>query len=201
MKFKAIALDMMGVVYPTGDDLRELLIPYLQREGIELNRDVIIEAYRRSYRQGESATSFWENLGLAAPHEAIEARLMDLYELSPGARDFLDYLAANEVPTYSLSNDVAQWAIRRRKHLGIDHYFAGSVISGELGVPKPEPAIYQALAKLIPCSPPECLFVDDRPVNVEGAAKVGFATVLFGVSTHETLDCVADFEALKHYIA
>jgi FMN phosphatase YigB (HAD superfamily) len=31
---------------------------------------------------------------------------------------------------------------------------------------------------LIQKAPDECCFVDDRPVNIEGAAKVGLRTVL-----------------------
>ncbi len=42
------------------------------------------------------------------------------------------------IPVYGLSNDVGEWAALRRELLGIDGYFAGWVISGEVKSRKPE---------------------------------------------------------------
>ncbi len=77
--FKAIALDMMGVVYPIGDDLRDLIIPFLRREGCALPEQDLIGAYRRGYR-GEPPAHFWQALGFDPPFTDIETRLMKLYE-------------------------------------------------------------------------------------------------------------------------
>ena len=212
-RFKAVALDMMGVVYPVGDDLRELILPFLRSEGCTLPDDHAIDAYRAcsgvnvhrmktlpARWHGAETAIFWTHLGYEAPHEAIEARLMRVYSLTPGALDFLELLKANGVPTFSVSNDVGPWAKVRRIALGIDEFFAGSVVSGELGVQKPEPAIYQALAKLLSCAPSDCLFVDDRAANVEGAVREGFAGALFDARGHETYDAVPDFKALTRYV-
>jgi HAD superfamily hydrolase (TIGR01509 family) len=199
-RFKAIALDMMGVVYETGDDLRGLIIPFLQSQGCDRPAQDFIDAYRRCYRGAASAETFWESLGYTPPYEEIEALLLREYRLISGALEFLEALRAGGIPVFSLSNDVAGWAERRRQTHGIDEYFAGSVISGALGIVKPQPGIYQALIELLPCQPRECLFVDDRAENLDGAAGEGLATVLFGVSTDGTHDAVADFAALAAYV-
>ncbi|MGE0057314.1 MAG: HAD family hydrolase [Dehalococcoidia bacterium] len=199
-RFKAVALDMMGVVYPIGDDLRGLIIPFLKSEGCDLPDQAFIDAYRTCYKGGGNAEFFWQSLGYTPPYDEIESLLLHEYQLTFGAVEFLEALRVQDVPVFSLSNDVAEWASRRRKLHGIDDYFSGAVISGEIGVPKPEPAIYQALIDRLPCAPEECLFVDDRPSNLDGAAREGLATVLFGAAGHETHDAAADFEALTAYV-
>jgi putative hydrolase of the HAD superfamily len=47
------------------------------------------------------------------------------------------------------------------------------VISGDVGMRKPEPAIYLHVARLMGRRPEECLFVDDLPSNVAAAEAVG----------------------------
>ena len=52
------------------------------------------------------------------------------------------------------------------------------VISGEVGLRKPEPEIYRYTAARLDVQPNECVFVDDFSVNVEGADAVGMTGVL-----------------------
>ncbi len=54
----------------------------------------------------------------------------------------------------------------------------GGVISYEVHVIKPDPAIYQHLFKKYNLKPEECLFFDDRQVNVDGAKACGMDAVL-----------------------
>jgi putative hydrolase of the HAD superfamily len=51
-----------------------------------------------------------------------------------------------------------------------DHRF----LSFELGLRKPDIAIYQAVADRLPCSRDRVLFLDDLAVNVESARLFGF---------------------------
>jgi len=46
------------------------------------------------------------------------------------------------------------------------------------GLRKPDERIYKLALDLTQRTPQECCFIDDRPANIEGAAKAGFATVL-----------------------
>lgn len=48
-------------------------------------------------------------------------------------------------------------------------------LSFELGLVKPDPAIFAAVAAVLPASPDRVLFLDDNAVNVEAAAAHGFA--------------------------
>ena len=48
-------------------------------------------------------------------------------------------------------------------------------LSFELGLVKPDPAIFEAIADRLPASPDRVLFLDDNAVNVEAATASGFA--------------------------
>lgn len=56
-------------------------------------------------------------------------------------------------------------------------YTDGGILSYEVKVIKPQPAIYQALIDKYDLKPEECVFVDDMKENVEAAAKMGFHVV------------------------
>jgi len=56
-------------------------------------------------------------------------------------------------------------------------FFDAMALSCELGVTKPEPAIYLAAAKWLGVRPEECVFVDDVPLYVQAARNLGMATV------------------------
>jgi epoxide hydrolase-like predicted phosphatase len=58
-----------------------------------------------------------------------------------------------------------------------DRLFDALVISGEVGLRKPEPEIYRLAAERLGARPEECVFVDDLAVNVRGAAAVGMVGV------------------------
>jgi epoxide hydrolase-like predicted phosphatase len=55
--------------------------------------------------------------------------------------------------------------------------FDGVVISGEVGVRKPDPRIYELGAEAIGLEPAACVFVDDIAGNLKPARELGMATV------------------------
>ena len=55
----------------------------------------------------------------------------------------------------------------------------GSILSHELGLRKPDPAIYRAALKLSGTKAEETVFVDDLKSNVESARKLGFQAIRF----------------------
>ncbi len=52
-------------------------------------------------------------------------------------------------------------------------YFDGFIVSANYLTVKPEPEIYNILFNTFSLNPAECFFIDDIPVNIEGAAAVG----------------------------
>lgn len=168
----------MGVIYPTGDDLRQLLIPFIRARRRDLTEADIAPLYRACYREGAPVEVLWRAVGLDS---SIEDDYLATYQLTPGLLDFLQRMQALRIPVFGFSNDVAEWAPKRRHLHNLDPYFAGWVVSGELRSHKPNPPMYQRLLGMLPCPPADCFYVDDRVPNLETGVKFGLRPILFGV--------------------
>ena len=82
---------------------------------------------------------------------------------------------AGGVRTGLISNS---WGRGRYDRDSFSELFDGVVISGEVGLHKPQPEIYELGAERIGVSPEECVFVDDLRDNCVGAEAVGMTAVL-----------------------
>lgn len=69
------------------------------------------------------------------------------------------------------------WGTRRYDRALLAELFDGIVLSGEEGMRKPTPAIYELGAERIGVPAASCVFVDDLPFNLQPAAELGMATV------------------------
>ncbi len=79
------------------------------------------------------------------------------------------------VPTGLISNS---WGGTTYDTALIEELFDGVVISGEVGLHKPDPAIFNLGAERIGVAPERCVFVDDLRENCAGAESVGMTTIL-----------------------
>jgi epoxide hydrolase-like predicted phosphatase len=60
----------------------------------------------------------------------------------------------------------------------LDELFDAVVISGDVGLHKPQPEIFRLGAERIGVPPEECVFVDDLRENCAGAEEVGMTAIL-----------------------
>jgi putative hydrolase of the HAD superfamily len=60
----------------------------------------------------------------------------------------------------------------------LEELFDAWVISSEVGLRKPDPAIYELVAERLGLPPAACVFVDDLPGNLKPARALGMATLL-----------------------
>lgn len=81
--------------------------------------------------------------------------------------------------TALLSNSGPEVMARVRADHPLEARFDAVVISCEVGLAKPDPRVFQLCLERLGLSAGEALFVDDRVDNVEGAARVGLATLHF----------------------
>jgi putative hydrolase of the HAD superfamily len=98
-------------------------------------------------------------------------------------------LAARQagIKTGLISNS---WGTTRYPRDLLADLFEGVVISGEVGIRKPAPQIYELGAQAVGLPPSACVFVDDLPFNLPPAEELGMAVV------HHT-DPPATIEALQ----
>lgn len=88
-------------------------------------------------------------------------------------------LGARGVGLYALSNWAAETFTATRHLFPFLDAFDGLVISGQIGIAKPDPRIFSHLLDTHRLEAQELLFVDDRAKNVEAARAAGIEGVLF----------------------
>jgi putative hydrolase of the HAD superfamily len=79
----------------------------------------------------------------------------------------------------TLNNESREINLYRIEHFGLRQYFSVFMSSCFLGVKKPEDEIFRLALDLSQHTPEECLFIDDRELNLECAARLGLQTVHF----------------------
>lgn len=79
-----------------------------------------------------------------------------------------------------LSNDVSAWSEYICEHYGLNRYFSHKIVSADVGLRKPDPAIYALALERIGAHPSECVFVDNKAENVRVADVLGIKSVIFG---------------------
>ena len=182
---KVVVLDAMGVIYPVGDDVKDLLYPFIIEKGG--TRDfALIEKYYHLASLGKiSAAEFWKTVGIAPQ---LENQYLRRFELTPGLLDFLKKIKSRGVEIWCLSNDLSEWSTKLRSRFGFDKYFRGFVISGDIGIRKPDPMIYYNLLNRLNVKASDVIFVDDNPKNLDAASAIGFITVLFSPTNDTALN-------------
>lgn len=75
------------------------------------------------------------------------------------------------------SNILPTSAAKIREIAGYDG-FDDEVLSCEVGLKKPDPAIYQKAIEVAQCRPEECIFIDDKESNLVPARALGIVTIL-----------------------
>ena len=96
--------------------------------------------------------------------------------LYPDVRESLAKVKEMGFPLGLVSN-IASYRAGWLKEIELTPFFDTMALSCELGVTKPERAIYMAAVEGLGVKPEECVFVDDVPPYVQAARKLGMATV------------------------
>jgi 2-haloacid dehalogenase len=138
------------------------------------------------------------------PHwaEAIRAYRANFGDSLVGAIEdtvqILRELHAAAIPLYGLTNWSAELFPAARARFDFLNLFEDIIISGEEGVAKPDPAIFEILRERIGHSLGRCVFIDDSPPNIEAAGKAGLDAILFTDTGHLRKDLVVRGLPLSH---
>jgi len=104
-------------------------------------------------------------------------------EMVPGAIngtvEILAELKERETPLYALTNWSHQTFPIARPRFPFFDWFDGIVVSGEIGMVKPDARIYRHLLERFGLTAEDCVFIDDSATNVAGAEAVGIAGLHF----------------------
>jgi len=183
-----------AVIFDYGKVLSNSEDPQAQRKLIALTGldratfDRHYWAHRHAYDLGElNGHTYWQKFasdaGLSFPPERID----DLIET-----DVVMWTSLNEemlawviclqeagIKTAILSNMGEDILAYMRQEFGWLAHFQHHTWSCELGIAKPDPAIYLHTCEKLKSDPRKTLFLDDKPENIEAASNVGLNAVLF----------------------
>ncbi len=148
-------------------------------------------------RHGGQWPGIWSREALMADvlralglHMAAAARIADAYAaariehlaLMPGARQTLTLLS-RRLPIGLISNGSGTEQRAKLRRGGLDGYFRALTISGDLGVAKPAPAIFQAALRSLSVRPDEAVHVGNNfEQDVVGALGVEMGAIWLNVS-------------------
>jgi putative hydrolase of the HAD superfamily len=153
----------------------ERLAPDTVRERLRNDpeaRDLLVRLETGTLTAPEFEVAFGALLGV--PHPRLLQRLFGGMEPDAAMIDGIRALRRPGLRIGLLSNSVGGDYDRAL----LEELFDAAVISGEVGLRKPDPAIYTLAAERLGLEPQACVFVDDLPGNLKPARAIGMATVL-----------------------
>ncbi|MEO6109969.1 MAG: HAD-IA family hydrolase [Candidatus Saccharimonadales bacterium] len=183
---KAIIFDCFGVLVSDGwlPFKRKYFgdTPALMEETTRLNH--LVDAGALPYKDFIHSIAQLAHINTDEAHTQIEN--------NPSNMPLFEYIQSELAPHYTLgilSNAAENWLdeLFTAEQLGI---FTDYVLSFQIGVIKPQPEAYQAIATKLGVALDECIFIDDQPAYCEGAGAVGMKAI------HYT-----DIESLKTQLA
>jgi putative hydrolase of the HAD superfamily len=187
-------LALKGVIFDygmvlTGQPDQEAHDAMVRITGLSAERfETLYWADRHAYDEGKlSGVTFWEKFARDSGVALTAADLAELNRLdarmwttqNPAMVAWQQQLKARGLRTAILSNmgdSVLESILRAYAWI---QNFDVLVWSFQLGMAKPDPAIYRHTLERLGTRPEETLFVDDRRVNVEMARALGLKAVEF----------------------
>ncbi|HSX18405.1 MAG TPA: HAD-IA family hydrolase [Candidatus Saccharimonadales bacterium] len=122
----------------------------------------------------------------------IKAVIFDFFgvveEGGQANRRLLDFIQSGLKPKYKIAMISNSSGEGTKELLNEDQIelFDELIFSGEVGISKPHPSIFELAAKKLEVTPQECVFIDDSIGHCEGARAAGMQTIFY-----------EDFEQMK----
>jgi putative hydrolase of the HAD superfamily len=157
------ALEHFGLDQREFHDRHETLVSSFERGEITL--DEYLERtifYRTRTFTQESFKEFMFSLSQPMPDVLSFARA-----LADSGKYFMS----------TINNESRELNLYRIEHYGLRQIFRLFVSSCFVGLRKPESGIYCLAVEITQMNPEECVFIDDRELNLECGAKLGMYTI------------------------
>jgi putative hydrolase of the HAD superfamily len=156
---------------PVPPDREKIVAAKMELETGRIDRAEFLSRVRPEFAHTGDEAEFlaiWEDIFI--PNEPMFALVEEL---------------SQRMPLYLLSNisDIHKESIHR--DFPVFRHFRGGVYSYEVGLMKPDPAIFALTAERFGVNPSETLYIDDMPENAEAAIQAGFVTIHYDHARHE----------------
>lgn len=181
--YKAIIFDFDGTLVDSMDLWHRIDQIYLGRHHQTCPENLSYDIAGKSFT--ETAQYFKDRFGIA---DSVEDIISEWIEMSheeylnnilfkPGARALLEELSSRgQKLAIATSNNRQTTSAYLQKH-GLLSYFNALCFTNEIGVGKPNPAVFLKSAELL-CAPPStCLVFEDTLEGVQGAKAAGMDVI------------------------
>jgi HAD superfamily hydrolase (TIGR01509 family) len=183
---RVVALDGLGVLYRRSEESTRVLIPFARQRAATVTDDEI-EAKVRQLELGRITTGqFWASIGVSGDPETLDADYIAHLQLTPGVVKYLRALRERGIRVACITNQAAEWAARLKDAHNLAGLIDPWVVSGVVGVRKPDRSIFEVLRRTTGEDPSAILVVDDDPSVLDGARDLGFATAWFAPDGDES---------------
>ncbi len=173
-RIAAVLLDIGGVIIPQ-------LFESAPGAGLPSGPFNGDERYALVQRGELSERAYWAEVAEARPDLDVAALWRSQSYVRDDMREALAALASR-IRLIAFTNDMAYWFgddwPRRFPEFEL---FDRLIEAAKLGPPKPAPESFLLAAEAIGERPQRCLFVDDLPANLDGAASVGMRTRYYDI--------------------
>ena len=183
---KVVIFDWGGVIMRTFD--RSGREKWQQRLGIAeprgLERRIFgSQAWNEAQLGQRSDESYWSAIAndLSLASDELTQMREDFYggdRLDEDVMSLIRELKAEGCKVGLMSNNSMN-LLNVMKDRQLDHMFDEVVISAEIGVMKPAPEAFQAILDKLDVQPADSVFIDDYPVNIDGARAMGMHAIHF----------------------
>ena len=137
-----------------------------------------IETNRMSLEQYLDRTIFYRSREFS--REEFRAFIFAQSQPKPESIEIVTQLAGSKKYFLAtINNEILELNVYRLEHFGLRRYFPIFFSSCFLGLRKPDEAIYRLVLQVTQQTPDQCIFIDDREVNLECPRELGMSTILF----------------------
>jgi 2-haloacid dehalogenase len=139
-------------------------------------------------RGQDAGRTFAEACRLLKAEHPDKAELIDAYhlrfdEMMPGpiagSVEILAELRDRGTPLYGLTNFSAETYPPTYERFEFLRWFRGILVSGEVGVIKPDPRIFELLIERFRIEPQRAVYIDDVEANIAAARRFGIHAIQF----------------------
>mgnify|MGYP002851974162 CR=1 FL=1 len=107
----------------------------------------------------------------------------------PNSEPLLKELKKREYITGVITNGPAYLQNHKMQQSGLMPYIDMLLVSGDIGIHKPDPRIYEIAAERLGLKPEECVYVGDHPINdIQGALSAGMKAIRMNFGWFEGVD-------------
>ena len=175
MKYKVIVFDFFGV-------MSTVVAPRWFKEYFA--DDAITEIKKKYVQPSDAGTitegDFFNEVSYLVPKTpaAIRGEWMDMVSINTDLVAYIKTLR-NSYKTALCSNSPSLFLRDIMKKNELDGLYDSIIISGEVHIIKPDPAIFKLVLNTFDAEPHEAIFIDDSPRNVAGAKALGMNSFIF----------------------